>query len=296
MLPAMPTSSTPVSIIVVGDVHRHWRPGDRRFLEHGDQVTTLFVGDLGDEDVEIAEEIAKLDIEKAVILGNHDAWASFSGNAPTPALEQITEALGDDHIGYRVREVPEAGISVVGARPYSWGGESLRSAMLYDLLYGVRTMKMSARAIAETARRAQHRDVIVLAHNGPHGLGAESDSMYGKDFGKPGGDWGDRDLENAIDEMVNDYQLRVRCVIAGHMHDKLMHPSGELRQRFCTREGTNYINPAVVPRLRRQEDGTKLSYFLRLWFLDGEMTEMEELWVDERGNLARAEPVGSKAI
>ena len=61
------------TLLVVGDIHRQWRPSDGEFLERGDHDLTLFVGDFGDEDVNMVRQIAGLAIEKAVILGNHDA-------------------------------------------------------------------------------------------------------------------------------------------------------------------------------------------------------------------------------
>ena len=118
--------------------------------------------------------------------------------------------------------MPEAGISVVGARPFSWGGQSLRSPELYDEIYGVRTMRQSAAAIVDAARNAQHRDLVILAHNGPLGLGSQTNDIYGKDFGKPGGDWGDYDLALAL-QRIEGFGLRVREVIAGHMHHRLLH-------------------------------------------------------------------------
>ena len=177
---------------------------------------------------------------KAVILGNHDAWRSFGEKQLSDALNSSLDALGSDHVAYDVREVPSAGVSVVGARPFSWGGPSLRSPELYDELYGVRTMRESAAAIVEAALSAQHRDLVILAHNGPTGLGSNSGDIYGKDFGKPGGDWGDHDLALAL-QRIEGFGLRVRAVIAGHMHHVLLHPRGAERTRFVQSDWTEYI-------------------------------------------------------
>jgi uncharacterized protein (TIGR04168 family) len=123
-------------------------------------------------------------------------------------------------------------------------------------------MRQSAAAIVDAARHAQHRDLVILAHNGPLGLGGETHDIFGKDFGKPGGDWGDRDLALAI-QRIEGFGLRVRAVIAGHMHHRLVHPRGGERTRFVRREGTLFCNAAYVPRVRQGEDGEELSYFLR---------------------------------
>jgi uncharacterized protein (TIGR04168 family) len=277
---------------VVGDVHRWWRNADAIFLERSRPDLTLFVGDLGDEDVEMAQRVAALPIPKAVILGNHDAWQSFGRKASTPKLREILAALGEDHIAYAVREVPAAGISVVGARPFSWGGPSLRSPELYDEIYGIHTMRQSAAAIVDAARNAQHRDLVILAHNGPLGLGAQTNDPFGKDFGKPGGDWGDRDLALAI-QRIEGFGLRVRAVIAGHMHHKLVQPRGAERTRFVRRGDTLFLNAAYVPRVRQAADGEELSCFLRTRWQVGECTAIEEVWIDVHGD---EREVGEPAI
>jgi uncharacterized protein (TIGR04168 family) len=270
-------------LTVVGDVHRWWRSADVTFLERSRPDLALFVGDLGDEDVEMAQRIASVPVPKAVVLGNHDAWQSFGRKVSTPKLREILAALGEDHIAYAVREVPAAGISVIGARPFSWGGPSLRSPELYDEIYGIHTMRQSAAAIVDAARNAQHRDLVILAHNGPLGLGDRTSDVFGKDFGKPGGDWGDRDLALAI-QRVEGWGLRVRAVIAGHMHHKLVAPRGAERTRFVRRGETLFLNAAYVPRVRQAEDGSELSYFLRTLWRDGECTGVEEVWVDVHGD------------
>jgi uncharacterized protein (TIGR04168 family) len=276
-------SDSLATLTVVGDVHRWWRNADSTFLERTRPDLTLFVGDLGDEDVEIARLVAALPVPKAVILGNHDAWQSFGRKGSTQKLREVLSAFGDDHIAYAVREVPAAGLSVIGARPFSWGGPSLRSPELYDEIYGIHTMRQSAAAIVDAARNAQHRDLVILAHNGPLGLGEDTSDIFGKDFGKPGGDWGDRDLALAI-QRIEGFGLRVRAVIAGHMHHRVVHPRGAERRRFVRRGDTLFLNTAYVPRVRQTEDGDELSYFVRTQWRAGECVAIEEVWVDLHGD------------
>ncbi|MEO6593130.1 MAG: TIGR04168 family protein [Planctomycetota bacterium] len=281
-MPSRPSDST-ANLTVIGDVHRWWRNGDSTFLERTRPDLALFVGDLGDEDVEIARVIAALPGPKAVILGNHDAWQSFGRKTSTEKLREILSVLGEDHIAYAVREVPRAGVSIVGARPFSWGGQSLRSPELYDEIYGIHTMRQSAAAIVDAARNAQHRDIVILAHNGPIGLGSETTDIFGKDFGKPGGDWGDRDLALAI-QRIEGTGMRVRAVIAGHMHHRVAHPRGAERIRFVRRDDTLFLNAAYVPRVRQTDSGDELSYFLRTQWSGGQCLAVEEVWVDVHGN------------
>ena len=280
------STGTSATLVAIGDVHGQWGPGDDAFLRSARPTLAMFVGDLGDEDVPIVERIARLGVPKAVMLGNHDAWRSFSNKEITSALHGSLDALGRDHLAYDVREVPAAGVSIVGARPFSWGGPTLRSSEVYDELYNVDTMQASANEIVNAARRAQHRDLIVLAHNGPTGLGSDPTDIYGKDFGKPGGDWGDEDLELALDE-IRARGLRVRAVVAGHMHHKLLHPRGAARTRFVRRAGTLFVNCAVVPRVERDQDGNERSHFVRMQWSGGECQSLEEVWVDGSGREVR---------
>ena len=283
MLVAMASPKNGATLIVVGDVHRHWRPADHAFLERGDQDLVAFVGDLGDEDAELVQQVAELDVDKVVILGNHDAWQSFTRRRPTKRLLDSLASLKDDHLAYSVRELPAAGVSLVGARPFSWGGPSLRSPELYDRLFKVRDMAASAERILAAATRAQHRDLIILAHNGPTGLSRDPQDIWGKDFGQQiGGDWGDPDLQMAL-ERIAAAGWRVPCVIAGHMHHRTTQPRGELRTRFLRRNGTLYVNPAVVPRIRALADGTEVAHYLRMTWCQGQLEACEEIWVDEAG-------------
>jgi len=151
----------------------------------------------------------------------------------------------------------------------------------------VRTIQDSAKQIVDAARRAQHRDLVILAHNGPTGLGSDPADIYGKDFGKPGGDWGDRDLELAL-QQIERLGLRVRAVVAGHMHHRLLHPRGAERTRFVRRGGTLFVNCAVVPRIEEDERGDELSHFVRTTWDRGACLSLEEVWVDSSGNEKRA--------
>ena len=290
MLARMPSPERGnATLLIVGDVHGHWTDDDRRFLEEGDQDLVLFVGDLGDEDVEIVRAIAAIDVPKVVILGNHDAWQSFSKRRPTEQLLDSLSLLGDQHLAYGRYEVPAAGITLIGGRPYSWGGVDLRSPEIYSELCGVRTMRQSAAKIVELARQAEHKHLAILAHNGPIGLSSSPQDIYGKDFGRrPGGDWGDRDLALAIDQLRAGGRS-LPAVIAGHMHDHLCAPHDGPRTRFVQQDGTTFINPAVVPRVRRFDGIGTLRHYVRTRWAEGRLLAVEEIWVDGSGVVCRCE-------
>lgn len=60
-------------IVFVGDVHNQWLHADESALRALHPHLAVFVGDIGDEAVELVREIAKIELPKAVILGNHDS-------------------------------------------------------------------------------------------------------------------------------------------------------------------------------------------------------------------------------
>ncbi len=263
-------------LLIVGDIHGHFDDEDVRFLRERGATLTLFVGDLGDEDPDMTQRVADVDVPKVVILGNHDAWESFRKDELTPSLRKSLDILGDLHLAYAKLELPELGISLIGARPFSWGGPSLRSPEVYELLYDVKTMEDSAEKIIALAESAEHDTIVILAHNGPTGLGTRPYSIYGKDFGKPGGDWGDQDLGWAI-AALKDRDFNIPLVIGGHMHHRLVGNRSAKRQRYVNDNGTFYLNPARVPRIFESRDGRLLRHFATCNFEDGELTGVHEL-------------------
>ncbi|MEM1311494.1 MAG: metallophosphoesterase, partial [Cyanobacteria bacterium P01_H01_bin.153] len=63
-----------IQIAVVGDIHNHWDEQDMAALHGLKADLVLFVGDFGNEAVDVVRSIATLDLPKATIFGNHDAW------------------------------------------------------------------------------------------------------------------------------------------------------------------------------------------------------------------------------
>lgn len=60
-------------LVIVGDVHGMWSDADNVAAAALDPDLVIFVGDVGNEDVELVKEIAQAPYPKAVLLGNHDA-------------------------------------------------------------------------------------------------------------------------------------------------------------------------------------------------------------------------------
>ncbi|HBW91243.1 MAG TPA: TIGR04168 family protein, partial [Cyanobacteria bacterium UBA11149] len=133
-------------IAVIGDIHDLWEAEDAIALQHLAVDLALFVGDFGNESVEIVREIAALDIPKAVMMGNHDAWytASEWGRKKCPYnreeenwVQEQLDLLGETHVGYGYLDFPQFQLSVVGSRPFSWGGGEWKNHEFMEDLYGI---------------------------------------------------------------------------------------------------------------------------------------------------------------
>ncbi|KAL3163273.1 hypothetical protein ABBQ32_009668 [Trebouxia sp. C0010 RCD-2024] len=254
------TARKPARLVVVGDVHNHWSERDALALKFLEPDVALFVGDFGEEVVQLVEaiktQINACSIPAAYILGNHDAWYSLSkklSGHDDPLLSGVQRqlrALGNDHVGYSSKHFPDIGLSVVGARPFSAGGASwARAARFQHIMYGINNMKESADKICATIRDQPAQDaVVVLAHNGPSGFGSQQHDICGKDWSDKAGDHGDPDLASALED-ASASGRPVPLVVFGHMHHML---KGGRRSRNMVHieadSRTVLLNCAVVPR------------------------------------------------
>jgi uncharacterized protein (TIGR04168 family) len=274
-----------IELFVIGDVHGMWDDADRAFLE-GRASTAIFVGDFGDEDVPLVERLAAVRSPKAIMFGNHDAWNAMRGRGPHDAVERELALAGDDFIGYRSKLIADGRIALVGGRPFSWGGGWFDRSF-YEPLFGVRNMKESAERITEAGMSvAAGIPLVFVGHNGPRGLGAEADSIWGRDFQTPPVDWGDADQQHAIDTLRAAGRTIVAGV-AGHMHEQLLLTDGK-RTRCVAANGTTFVNSAVVPR-HRHKWRTILRHFVRVEIdvgIDGTTVTAEDIWVDDDGAVA----------
>lgn len=57
----------------MGDVHGMWSNADNVAATALNPDLVIFVGDIGNEEVELVKEISQAPYPKAVLLGNHDA-------------------------------------------------------------------------------------------------------------------------------------------------------------------------------------------------------------------------------
>ncbi|MGD1937737.1 MAG: TIGR04168 family protein [Cyanophyceae cyanobacterium] len=265
------------TIAVVGDVHDQWLPTDGRILAGLGVDAALFVGDFGNESVDVVRAIAETPVPKAVVMGNHDAWYTATpwGQKKAPYDRETEDRVqiqldlfGADHVGYGFKDFADLGVSVVGGRPFSWGGPKWQNEKFYEQRFGVADLEGSTERLKQVVSETGQSAVIFIGHNGPYGLGNEPESICGRDWKPLGGDFGDRDLTAAI-AAAREIGKTVPLVTFGHMHHRLRHTKERLRDRVIVdRAGTVYLNAAVVPRI--EPVGTITCHNFMVVTLDGD--------------------------
>lgn len=280
---------------VIGDVHGLLDDADVEYLNRSDYAGVLFVGDLGNYrdggDLTVARQIARLTKPTWVIPGNHDAvhlaqllaevvrrpraaglWARRQGRRAA-ALES---ALGPARlVGYNCITLGDGddALDMIVGRPHAMDGGKLSFASYLGERFGITTLEESAVRLKSLVDASKQQRVLFLAHNGPAGLGALRDDIWGCDFRPAAGDWGDPDLRAAIDH-AHAIGKTVLAVVAGHMHHRLR--GGGTRTWTVQRDGTLYVNAARVPRIQRR-NGVLMHHHIELR-LDALATATEH-WV-----------------
>ncbi|MEO0521158.1 MAG: TIGR04168 family protein [Cyanobacteria bacterium P01_A01_bin.116] len=277
-----------IKIAVIGDIHDLWDLEDNAALKHLNVDLALFVGDYGNEAVDVVRRIAAVEVPKAAVMGNHDAYYSASkkgiNNCPYDRTQEDwvqlqMDLLGEAHVGFGKREFPELGLTIVGGRPFSWGGSKWRYRKFYRDRFDVRNFDESFDLILAAADEADHNTLIFLGHVGPYGLGEQPEDPCGRDWGKRGGDYGDPDFANAI-ALTQQSGKRVPLVAFGHMHHTLKNNSQQQRTRVVTGlTGTVYFNAANVPRIEETDAGTRRSFSL-VTLNQGKVEAIALIWLN----------------
>jgi uncharacterized protein (TIGR04168 family) len=282
------SQQTEMRIAIVGDVHDQWSAADNLALQHLKVDLVLFVGDFGNEAVEVVREVAAVSIPKAVIMGNHDAWYSASswGKQKAPydqsqedRVQQQLDLLGETHVGFSKLDFPQLDVSVVGSRPFSWGGLTWRNSQFYRDRYQIKNFEESTQQMVESAQDAASQTLIFIAHNGPAGLGKQIESICGRDWKAEGGDYGDPDLTAAIAQ-TQSLGKSIPLVTFGHMHHELKIPRGKRRKLVEVREQTVYFNAACVPRVIKTAQHTKRSFSIAT-LRQGIVQTISLLWLNQ---------------
>jgi uncharacterized protein (TIGR04168 family) len=193
--------------------------------------------------------------------------------------------LGETHVGYGYLDFPDFELSVVGARPFSWGGSEWKNSEFYQTRYAVASFAASTAKIVDAAQRTAYDTVIFLGHCGPFGLGDRPEDMCGKDWQPLGGDHGDPDFAEALRETRKLGKI-IPLATFGHMHHNLRHTRTQLRTSVLTSpEGTVFLNAARVPRIVQTET-ERLRNFSIVHLQQGGVSQAAIVWVDERFAIA----------
>ncbi len=245
----------------------------------------LFVGDLSNADIKLVKSIASIDIPTAVILGNHDRGQDLSGLQ----LKTQLSILGNKDVswGKSISWIKPL-VSVVGGRTCSAGGGYYLSKQVSSV-YGQLTINDSVQRIVKAVNKIPlHLPLIILAHSGPTGLGSDFSSICGRDWKVPAIDWGDKDLEIAIDEIRKNRE--VDLVVFGHMHHNLKRGSGKRQTCIVDKKyKTIYLNAACVPRKILDISGNTLTHFSWVEFLNGKIVHVSHRWYRSDLSIANEE-------
>ncbi|MEM7118661.1 MAG: metallophosphoesterase [Chloroflexota bacterium] len=277
-------------IAVIGDIHHHFTDADVAYFNQSEEELLLFVGDLADyrprRAYPIVERMARLKKTAVYLPGNHDAvtfpqlvgevkrwpWLIQLGSMGQRwRVHALRKRLGPVVIGgYSHHHYPlsDLEITVIAARPHAMGGPHLAFAPYLRRQFGIRTLTESAARLKMCIDQAPTTRLIFLGHNGPTGLGNEQADLWGKDFDRRGGDWGDPDLREAID-YAREAGKDVTAVFAGHMHHALKF--GGQRRWHMVKNGTHYVNAGRVPRI----SGSGEHHYVQLTVTDSETKVIE---------------------
>ena len=291
---------------VIGDIHGFWDERDTAFFNASDYDMLLLVGDFARvaNSLPVARQLAGLTKPAWAIPGNHDAvglWQLLAEvkNRPLAArlgargmakrVRRLDETLGGVRLGgYNLARL-DTDLGLLVARPHAMGPNRFYYRHYLKSAFGIADFEASAARLCALVDDAP-KNLVVLAHNGPAGLGDTPGTPFGCDFDPDHGDFGDPDLRMAIDH-AHSTDRRVRAVLAGHMHHRSKH-TGAWRDTWAQDATTLYLNAARVPRI--EDDGTKRHHIALT--VEGDTVRAETVFVDNDGHeinrcaLGRAEP------
>ena len=242
----------------------------------------LFVGDISEGSIKIIKKINLLNITTFIILGNHDRGKDSSGET---LLKQI-RILQEKYCAWELK-IFNKQLNIISARPCSSGGGYFLSKEV-KAVYGPISEQESVNKILKCSEKIiNDLPLILMSHSGPSGLGSESNSICGKDWKEPSCDWGDRDLALAISEIKK--KRKIDLVIFGHMHNRLKRNQGFRKMFQIDKEGTAYLNSAIVPRYKTNTKGELLVNFSWVEFIENKLNHISHRWYSELGEIYEEE-------
>ena len=264
-----------LKLAVIGDLHHDFADFDVAYFNASTYDLLLLTGDLpyqgSKQDQQLVERLAALTKPALLIPGNHDCitysqfiaevkglarLASWSNHGQQELVSDLRQRLQPVIMGgysTHVFQADELELGVIVARPLSFGGPELTNRHYLETNFAIDSLEASDRRLKTLVDSMPQAHLVFLSHNGPTGLGAEAEDIWGCDFRREAGDYGDPDLEVAI-SYAKACEKQVPVVVAGHMHHNLL--SGGERNWLVERSGTTYINAARVPRIFSRNNQT----------------------------------------
>lgn len=257
------------AVAVIGDLHSAWEADDIGYFQRTEYPLLLVTGDLGHsgstDGRRIARSFAQLAPQVLVMPGNNDAADYPHIRAELTyrraRADLLVDAVAEGHsippsreaaqlCGYSLHRMDLNGFAftLVAGRPFSMGGPELAFPQALLRVHDVHSMRDSIERLCGLVDQADTEHLVFLAHNGPTGLGAAPEDIWGRDFHPDAGDWGDPDLRAAIEHALRRGK-RVIAVVAGHMHWAVAGRQDRHRRWQLQRDGILYVNAARVPRV-----------------------------------------------
>ncbi|MBM9502214.1 metallophosphoesterase [Leptospira sp. 201903071] len=287
-----------LKLALIGDIHGFWDRKDNEYFDNSDYDALLVTGDfpgyLPFSERKVTRGIADLKKKVYWIPGNHDStnvvqllgeilhskWMIRTGSIGHRfRLTRLQRRMGDSIcVGYSATDLDSKTV-LIGARPFSMGG-TLSFLPLLKKVYGVSSMKESFEKMKSLYPKIKGKECIILAHNGPAGYGSKRDDIWGCDFRKKGGDWGDGDLRRFLD-FLKEREEKVSLVLAGHMHHRIKDLQRD-RTWKISENSLHTINAAKVPRILKDKKGNFYRHHVRLERKNG-VWDCKEIFVGEKG-------------
>lgn len=289
-------------LAVIGDIHGFWDDRDTAFFNASNYDGLLFVGDFArwTNSLPVARMLAGLTRPAWAIAGNHDAVSktqlmaeiknrrlirTVTGLGMDRRVRALATALGPVRLNAYSMDALDDNLSLLTARPHAMGPDRFYYKGYLKRQYGVVSYADSTARLKTLVDQAAER-IIILAHNGPSGLGDAVDAPFGNDFNPEYGDFGDPDLRAAID-YARAGGRQVLAVVAGHMHHR-NRKTGVVRKTWDHDGETLYLNTARVPRMKR--DGSR-RHHIALTISDAKLSA-ETVFVSHAGKVEMRETLG----
>jgi uncharacterized protein (TIGR04168 family) len=282
-----------MNVAIIGDVHGFWTQEDTSYFNSSDYDCILFVGDLKGRTSSSLKNIfpflQKIKKEVFFSYGNWDTsnivqvlgevlqsslLIQLGSYRHKNRIDNFNKNLENFHLGmYQLQSFND--LDLIIGRPFSFGNQ-IAFVPTLKKIFQISNLEDSFLLYKKLIDQTSKQKLGFLTHNGPTGLGSNRDDIYGCDFKKEGGDWGDSDLEKAI-EYAKSIGKKVIFAVSGHMHHT-NNKSAFKRKWNTTKDGTLYINSAYVPRIKKTKTHN-LHHHIRMELSTQSAPKFKEMWI-----------------